>query len=78
VPASNPAFNAAYNLSLVPVLPLSLPAQSRAVPNCTAPQLAGIGCNWGCTHCLRSTDIISCTSKQDWGISFDDGLKIIV
>jgi hypothetical protein len=60
-----------YDLSNIPEIPLALPLQSRGPPICTANALSS--CNWGCTNCMRSTDIWACPDKKDWGLSYDDG-----
>lgn len=30
-------------------------------------------CWWTCGGCTRSTDIVDCPTKYDWGLSYDDG-----
>lgn len=30
-------------------------------------------CWWTCGGCTRSTDIVACPNKYDWGLSYDDG-----
>ncbi|RIA92074.1 Carbohydrate Esterase Family 4 protein [Glomus cerebriforme] len=45
-------------------------AQSKNENDCSA---KGDVCNWSCTNCVRTTDIIQCPNKYDWGLSFDDG-----
>lgn len=30
-------------------------------------------CWWTCGGCTRSTDIVECPNKYDWGLSYDDG-----
>ncbi|GHJ88385.1 hypothetical protein NliqN6_4787 [Naganishia liquefaciens] len=30
-------------------------------------------CWWTCGGCTRSTDIVTCPDKYDWGLSYDDG-----
>lgn len=70
VAPSTPEFNAIYDLSQVPKIGQSQPVENIVVPVC--PQASG-ACSWACDRCVRNTDILHCTSNQDFGLSFDDG-----
>ncbi|CAG8610761.1 2430_t:CDS:2, partial [Ambispora leptoticha] len=30
-------------------------------------------CNWSCNNCIQPDDVLSCPTKKDWGLTFDDG-----
>lgn len=69
-PPPYPIFNAAYDLSKIPNIPILTPLESKTVPTC--PQ-ASNACSWTCNSCIRNTDITHCSSYHNWGLSFDDG-----
>lgn len=71
VAPANAAMTAKYDLSGVPNIDLASPRAAIGPPACSSN--AQSSCNWGCTHCMRSTDISFCPSNQDWGVAFDDG-----
>lgn len=69
----NPLFTSKYNVSLPANAVPATPPESVGPPMCTA--INSNTCSWSCTYpkCLRDQDILSCPSKQLWGLSYDDG-----
>jgi peptidoglycan/xylan/chitin deacetylase (PgdA/CDA1 family) len=68
VVAPNPDFNALYDLSLVPNIPIQA-AHAVVGP---VPCVPGTACSFGC-GCTRPEDIVTCPNNQEWGLTYDDG-----
>ena len=67
-------FVSLYDLSQVPKLSPALPRNSQGSVTCN--DLNKDTCSWGCSGCLKPSDIVSCPDKQNWAITFDDVIEL--
>ena len=74
----NPAHMSMYDFSKVPNITVNTPYNNTGPANCSAsdPRFGdGGSCTWSCGNCVRpATDTVTCYQKNQWGLSFDDGM----
>ena len=53
--------------------PVKSPLNSLEYPICPGADVGLKGCDWSCWNCTRPDDIVTCPTKNDWGLTYDDG-----
>ncbi|KAK3828820.1 MAG: hypothetical protein J3Q66DRAFT_383459 [Benniella sp.] len=61
--------------SKVPKLPIRKVKNIGDAPECPGHEVPAGDCWWTCTGCFAEDDVVDCPNKNEWGLTFDDGLQ---
>ena len=58
--------------------PVKQPENTVEYPACPNQDVGTRGCDFSCWNCTRTEDIVTCPTKNDWALTYDDGPRYVL